>query len=81
MTGIAPDFRHVNSRKACAEEPREGRWDERFAVQLDVLGNAERREQHELLVDHAYAGRERVAGRKEPDRFSSEEYLTLISPG
>src|SRR5438093_1199916 len=53
----------------------------RLAVQLDVLGDAESREEHELLVDHPDPGGHRFGGAPEAHRLASEQDLPSVAAG
>ena len=66
------------SRAPCDVEPVE-RLD-RLDAEHDVLGDGEDRDQHEVLVDHADAGADRVAGAAELDRLAVDEDLALVRP-
>ena len=48
-----------------------------LAAEHDVLGDGEDRDQHEVLVDHADAGGDGVAGRGERDRLAVDDDLAL----
>ena len=52
----------------------------RLDAEHDVLGDREDRDQHEVLVDHADAGADRVAGAAELDRLAVDEDLALVRP-
>ena len=47
-------------------------------AERDVLRDREDRHQHEVLVHHADAGRDRVFGRAEPRRLAVDEDLALV---
>ena len=44
----------------------------------DVLGDGEHRHEHEVLVDHADAGGDRVARAAERDRLAVDQDLALV---
>ena len=44
----------------------------------DVLGDGEDRHEHEVLVDHADAGRDRITGPVELDRLAVDQDLALV---
>ena len=46
----------------------------------DILRDRERVDEHEVLVDHADAARDGVAGRTQPDRHAVDLDLTTIWP-
>ncbi len=50
----------------------------RLVAEHDVLGDGEDRDQHEVLVDHADAGRDRVAGAGEVLDLVVEDDLALV---
>ncbi len=43
-----------------------------------VLGDRQRRHEHEVLVDHAHAGGDGVGWRPQPQRFTVEQHLTGV---
>ena len=49
-------------------------------AEQDVLGHGLRRDEREVLVDHAEPGRDRVARRAEGDRLAVEQDLAGIRP-
>ena len=46
----------------------------------DVLGDGERRDEHEVLVDHPDPGGDGVARRAHPQRPSVEQHLAGLGP-
>ena len=53
----------------------------RFAVEQDVLGRGETRDQRKLLMNHANAGGERVKGRRKVHFFSVQKNLPFVTAG
>ena len=66
------------SRALCDVEAVEGA--DRLDAEHDVLGHREHRHQHEVLVHHADAGADGVAGAVEMGRLAVDEDLALVRP-
>ena len=58
----------------------EGSADVAMVAQDDVLGDGERRDEAEVLVDHRDPGVERVARRLKVDRLTEQHDLPLVRP-
>ena len=59
----------------------EDRARHRFLAEQDVLGDGEDGDQHEVLVDHVDAARDRVRGTRDGDFLAVEQDRPLVRPG
>ena len=60
---------------------QEDRIRHRLLAEEDVVGDGQDRDQHEVLVDHADAARDRVGGAADRDGFPVQRDLTLVGRG
>ena len=81
LAGVLRHGGHIQRFQILAKDAGEQTRMGDFAVELDVFGDGEARQQHELLVNHADALEHRVVRRGDRRRLTIDQHFALEAAG